>query len=247
MNENNKYITNAGDVIEMAKDFYPFTDRQSAELAIDRGNKAVIASKMEIPAYASKFLQDMSQWCCGYVVFHHTDVPVDFAFGYDRSGLEFLNVHGGFTYTGLVPFAKDKEKWLQLRQTTIDKYRALSKEYEDTENKIDSDYWNRKSDIHDWSIDEQVRMGYEWIVFGFDTNHHSDELNPLLKDPEYVFKLTVQMEEQLKELASIYDDFKQHTPDIKKMLIQKIREKANIECEFGLGAILKLLAGEEDL
>jgi hypothetical protein len=251
------YTTRNGEKVELVKDFYPFSfpqmEGQNAEVVIDKDNKAVMSIELlspNVPPELKRIIDRHSKWFCGYVVFHHTDVPKEFAYDYNREGMSFLNIHGGITYSGLVPFAKDKEEYKKLHGLVSKKHKELHElayRKESVGETLD-DYMDRKMDIMNWYIDEKVRIGYEWIVFGFDTNHHNDENNPLLKDKDHVMQLTIQMEQQINALIDVWDsNFKNLSTDLKKSLINTIRSQAEIDCEIGLGGLLKLLSGEDEI
>lgn len=83
----------------------------------------------------------------------------------------------------------------------------------------------------------------DYAVFGFDCAHAGDDERPELSDVDYVMSLAQQMEDQLNLFKTEYARYKRVTDKTKAKIIDAIREKAPIKCEFGFRSIIKMLSG----
>lgn len=84
-------------------------------------------------------------------------------------------------------------------------------------------------------------------VFGFDCDHYNDRENPALQDPAYVLELARVMEQQLLDFASVRRTWRQARGRRRVKMIDAIRARAPHPSELGLGAILNVLAGGQQL
>lgn len=241
------YKTINGEKFNMRKTFYPFKEFEGHTIVLNRGNKCVVQKGYSdhIPQNIKHLFEDdnnfFNDWFNGYVVFHKSELPREFALDYDRQGLQFLQIHKGITYQELI--TSDEEKYKKLVELKNEKFTKLNAE---TEKEGFQNYSEKSGDIRDWFRDEQIKIGYDWIVYGFDCNHYEDHSNPLFKDPEYIFMLVEQMESQILALAEIWDDFTaQPSTDLKRLLLDNVIAQAEIKTELGLGGLFKLMGGDE--
>lgn len=250
-----KYTTSNNETIEMVKDFYPFNVKPSknmkVEIVINEGNKCVLKLEHQldpmIPPHLVKMLQQ-PPWHNGYVVFHKSELPTEFALDYDREGLNFLSIHKGISYHEIV--CSDSEAEKELVKEYKNKFAEREKRWKDKfdPKKHGDQYMSEREDIENWFRDAKIKLGYEWIVYGFDCNHLDDDKDPLLQDPNHIFQLTVQMEQQIRALASIWTEFKaQPSSDLKMLLLQNVINQAEIKTELGLGGIIRLMNGSDEL
>jgi len=183
----------------------------------------------------------------GYVLLKKSDIPKDWWGNYNAPGLSQLNIYGGITYCRQegVPgqdiydqkLKQDLEDYSnnnpdRVNMNAIDKYFVGKR-------KIIEAYNNKLSESNE---------GY--VVFGFDTNHLDDDKNPDLKDPDYIMRLTEQMQDQLLLFRDKYEEYKNAHDSVKsivrKTIIDNIRREADIQCELGLNGLLDKLIGPED-
>jgi len=84
------------------------------------------------------------------------------------------------------------------------------------------------------------------VIFGFDCAHLDDDENPDLLDVDYVMGLTKQMEQQLIAYKQHFTRFKRLTKNskLRGKILDEVRGTATVNCEFGFGTMIGLLAGE---
>lgn len=84
------------------------------------------------------------------------------------------------------------------------------------------------------------------IVFGFDCGHCDDDVNPLLKDPVYVMKLTEQMRSQLVTYAQRIEEWRSSDRETRVKIMEEIINTAEIPCDLGFGAMISMLSGSKE-
>ncbi len=86
-----------------------------------------------------------------------------------------------------------------------------------------------------------------YTVFGFDCAHYSDEDNHQLKDIKYVFMLTAQMKQQIKEYADNYKKYKAYKTKRGRInFVQKIMDASEINCALGFGGLIGVMSGASE-
>jgi len=230
------------------KDHYPFNHKATV---INRGNKAVMLNDLTKGMPSMGKFDRMLKFYCGYVVLHRSQVPHDFVLRNDAPGMGLLNIHGGITWDDI--YNTDLKAAEELLKECRAKHEAHSNdEAQKTllrskgEKAIDKafNYFDRKEDIVNWYDDQRMLLDYNFVAYGFDCGHAGDENNEALQDPEYVFKLTEQMELQILSLASVWEQFKAGGDETKEILINNIIKEAFIETNPGLIGLLKRMSGE---
>ena len=144
----------------------------------------------------------------------------------------------------LVLSKDNKAVWKHPRFGHLCGYVALRKE------QIPEEWWgNYYADalqylnIHGGITYCEVEGNY--VVFGFDCAHLDDDKLPALQNPEFVMKLTEQMEQQLLEYAKRIKEWRQSDRKRRIEIIDEIRNTAEIKMDLGFGAILDMLVGGE--
>ena len=107
-----KYQLSTGEFVDANFDFFPFIEHENYTILKSETNKSVISNEIKLPKnYPTPYFINTT-WLTGYVVFHHSEIPKDFAYGYNCKGMSFLNIHGGITYQGVISSDNEKRKKL---------------------------------------------------------------------------------------------------------------------------------------
>ena len=169
----------------------------------------------------------------GYVVYHKSEIPSEWHGNYEH--LNFLNVHGGITYADVNKIGR-RSKW-KIKKFMSSYVQKLRKQ-------------NPKNGLE--AIVKRIETiqrlkklsNYQVVVFGFDCNHHTDQQNPNLFDPNYVLELTRTMDNQIRKFARAWNYYKSSTQEEKVEIIDIIRGDENNISEIGFGGLISLLAGK---
>jgi len=86
----------------------------------------------------------------------------------------------------------------------------------------------------------------EDTVFGFDCAHSGDDENPLLKDPEHVKQLVLQMKAQLLAYAAVIDEWRAADRETRIKMVDEIAHSGSYEGAPGMGFMLGLLSGRPE-
>ena len=210
------------------KNFYPFNYGKGGVKLIE-DNRCVIGI-------------DMGH-LCGYVAFKPKDVPEEWHGQSDASGLQYLKIHGGITYADIASDGEEASKIASKNRN--DKLEKMRKEI-DIKNDSQK-YWDERKKIITEELEEKKSLGYDWVIFGFDCAHADDEFNSNLRDPKHVMELTKQMESQMKALAERWVYYKGEDQDSKCKLLDEIRAMATINTSAGMGEMLGMLSGGDNI
>ena len=146
---------------------------------------------------------------------------------------------------GLVLSRDNKAVWKHPRFGHLCGYVALKKE------QVPREWWgNYDADALQY-LNVHGGLTYckvegDYIVFGFDCAHLDDDKRPELQDPEFVMRLTEQMEQQLLEYAKRIDEWRKANRRRKIEIMEEIRDMAPIKEDLGYGAMLDVLCGALD-
>jgi hypothetical protein len=99
--------------------------------------------------------------------------------------------------------------------------------------------------VHGGLTYAEIRGSY--CIFGFDCAHAGDEENEDMYNPEYVMKLTEQMEEQIMSFAAIYPEWYASSDEERIAMLQKIRDSAETQEHLGFGALIDMMSGAENI
>lgn len=233
--------------------FFPFNHR---ELVWRCNNIAIV--KVDRPYMRNPIFKKMGMNLFqrdfnynGYVAFKASEIPEEWHGNYKASGLEILNIHGGITYAqiNVVDKKKETELYKEMKKAH-DMLMEVSKRDEikfkagEFPTKAMS-YLNESIKLQDSLMDFRRRIGYDWVVFGFDCAHSGDDENPDMGDLNYIIKLTVQMRDQMIEFAKVWNLYMATESDkARAEIIDSVRSKAEIRTEMGLGGLLNLMMGK---
>lgn len=88
---------------------------------------------------------------------------------------------------------------------------------------------------------------HPYTVFGFDCSHLHDDSNPLLQQLSHVMRLTRQMEQQLLEFISRYEEYRKEDKEDRIKILDEIRSTAEIQLELGFMALIDTLSGGDQI
>jgi hypothetical protein len=199
--------------------FYPF-NHEGVEVIKD--NKAILR------CHNSHF--------CGYVAFPFAQIPKKWWGNYNADALQYLSIHGGLTYAAI---ENDSEKVKELWKEARDKIAAFK----------ENDFTAKMKYRQEVKAETNLKIAEipeSYAVFGFDCNHAHDEEDSRLQNPNYVMKLTEQMEAQISEYAKRYDEWLATNRERRVEIMQEIINHAEEKTELGFGAMLGLLTGASE-
>ena len=236
--------------METPYNFYPFNYSKGEKWIYN--NRCVIkVVKTSISPEANELLKlskSSGTWMCGYVVLPKAQVPKDWCINYGANGLNRLAIHGNITYCEVHGCTNEEE----IRKTHMDKIQKL---YDNMKPGSSYDAINNLLEEKRAIIEKLMGDLYDaeggYVVFGFDCNHAWDRDNSNLKDPNHVMMLVEQMEQQLRDFAEVYDQYKEAETNpvikdtVQMSIIATIKNKAEFKTQDGLGGLLDVLKGDK--
>jgi len=215
--------------------FYPFTHEGVVKA---EGNKAVRLIKGAIPR----------DFFCGYCVFHKDELPRRWRYSKQSRELQYLQIHVGITFfrceTNLLGLQKLLYAFARRMNRLKTPLYALCRKVKG------KDALGHVSPIYAWveGVIEGVFGAWgQYLVFGFDCNHIWDERETKTQNLDYVWQLTIQMENQIRALAKRDAEFQRADKAGRFKILDEVRETATMKTEFGVGAMLGILSGGNDV
>ncbi len=207
---------------EVKRAYYPFDHENALEI---KDNKCVLIMKYDLPAEIYNkipFIHDSH--LCGYVAFPINEVPDGLRINAPDSYLNFINVPGGISYCQAVVSNKE------FQQIAMDSYKRRLDNIDDTMTDLGGFDIAQVEQRMDERIKARIQyekdlidLGAHTVVYGFDTGHAGDDDIEDYQSVKLIMQCCEQMEDQLKQLFSRYEELEAAEPEDRASIMDEIR------------------------